>query len=141
MFLRAVRMIVATALKKYNDIKVSVVYLSCALMGALLMLIVSDKVATACTSLALIGCGVGASFPVILNQIGGKFQSMQGTAFSIAIIIALMGQFVFNFFTGKIFDEGNQTYFPLILVGILVIMILMVVSLICGQKRESKTLN
>ncbi len=135
------RLILAPALKKFNDLKVYVAYLSVALLGALLMFIVPDKVASAYSALALIGFGVGASFPVILNQIGGKFQRMQGTAFSIAIIIALMGQFIFNFFTGKIFDEGNQAYFPLILVGILVIMILMVISLMGTQNKESKTLK
>lgn len=136
------RIILAPALKKYNELKVYIIYLIVALSGALVMFFAPDTVASAYLSLALIGFGVGASFPVVLNQIGGKFSNMQGTAFSIAIIIALFGQFVFNFFTGKIFDLGYENIFPLILVGIIIIMILMVISLMGNSRNnESKTLK
>ena len=129
------RMILAPCLKKFNELYVFILYLSVAFVGALIMYIAPGAVATAYISMSLIGFGVGASFPVVLNQIGGRFTKMQGTAFSIAIIIALMGQFLFNFTAGKIFDKGYEEIFPLILLGIIIIMILMVLSLARGKKN------
>jgi len=64
----------------------------------------------------LIGFGVGATYPVILNYIGGAFRELSGTAISIALFIALLGQYTFNKLTGAAFDAGRQMLLPVLLV-------------------------
>ncbi len=91
-------------------------YLSAALAGVMLLLICSGSVFAAYLSMILIGFGVGATYPVILNYIGGAFRELSGTAISIALFIALLGQYTFNKLTGAAFDAGRQMLLPVLLV-------------------------
>lgn len=91
-------------------------YLTAALAGVLLLLFGTGSVAAAYLSMILIGFGVGATYPVILNYIGGAFRELSGTAISIALFIALLGQYTFNKLTGAAFDAGHQTLLPVLLV-------------------------
>lgn len=91
-------------------------YLSAALAGVMLLLLCSGSVFAAYLSMILIGFGVGATYPVILNYIGGAFRELSGTAISIALFIALLGQYTFNKLTGAAFDAGRQMLLPVLLV-------------------------
>ena len=77
-------------------------------------------------SVALIGFGVGATFPVVLNYIGGAFRDQSGTAMSIAIFIALLGQFTFNRLTGSAFALGRYATLPALMFTAVVAMMIIV---------------
>ena len=77
-------------------------------------------------AMTLIGFGVGATFPVILNFIGGTFRDQSGTAMSIAIFIALLGQFSFNRLTGNAFALGKYATLPALLFTAVVAMMVIV---------------
>lgn len=112
-------------MKRLKDYKVLVLYLLIALAGALLLYLIPGNPGAAYLSMSLIGFGVGATFPVILSRLGGLFRRVSGTAFSVAIFIALCGQFLFNFLTGRLFDAGGAGIFPVILSGIVLVLILL----------------
>ena len=76
--------------------------------------------------MALVGFGVGATFPVVLNFIGGAFRNQSGTAFSVAIFIALLGQYTFNKLVGDSFAAGNYLLFPCMLIGAIVMIMILV---------------
>lgn len=86
-------------------------YLSAALVGVVLYTLCNGATG-ACVAMTLIGFGVGATFPVVLNYIGGTFRAQSGTAMSIAIFIALLGQFTFNRLTGNAFAVGKYATLP-----------------------------
>jgi MFS family permease len=73
---------------------------------------------------ALIGFGVGATYPVVFNYLGGTFKELSGTVFSIAIFIALWGQFLFNKIIGVFFDGKQFGYFPVALAFAAVMMLI-----------------
>ncbi|MGE4413932.1 MAG: sugar MFS transporter [Bacteroidales bacterium] len=50
----------------------------------------------------LLGLGFASSFPVILGEIGEKYKEMSGTAFSIALVIALTGNTLLNLLVGMV---------------------------------------
>ncbi|GEM_PF-78424 len=81
-------------------------YLSVALVGTILFFAAPTSMTAVYCGMVLIGFGVGATFPVILNFVGGAFKNNSGTAFSIAIFIALCGQFTFNYIVGKSFEAS-----------------------------------
>lgn len=120
------RLALGWLVKRLKDDRALVLYLLVALAGAVLLYMNPGNPVAAYISMTLIGFGVGATFPVILSHLGGLFRGMSGAAFSVAIFIALCGQFLFNFITGRIFDAGGEGIFPVILSGIVVIMILLV---------------
>lgn len=101
-------------------------YLAAALAGVLLLLLGTGSTAFAYISMILIGFGVGATYPVVLNYIGGAFRELSGTAISIALFIGLLGQYTFNKVTGAAFDAGHQTFLPVLLAAAVLCMMVIV---------------
>ena len=123
-------------MKKLKDNGTLYLYLSVALVGVVILYLSSD-VTMAHLAMALIGFGVGATYPVVLAYLGGAFREMSGTAFSIAIFIALCGQFAFNKVVGVMFDDGGHAYFPLVL-ALAVVMMMVLLPVAASMVRKSK---
>ena len=100
-------------------------YLSVALAGVVLFTLCNGAIG-AYIAMALIGFGVGATYPVVLNYIGGTFRDLSGTAMSIAIFIGLLGQFTFNRLTGNAFAIGRYATLPALLFTAVVAMMAIV---------------
>jgi hypothetical protein len=43
----------------------------------------------AATGVSLLGCGLAATFPVVLGFVGDRYAQLAGTAFSVVIVMAL----------------------------------------------------
>ena len=130
------RLPLGAIMKRLDASKTLYTYLAVALAGVLLLLFAGGRIFWAYVAMVLIGFGVGATFPVVLNYLGGAFPDRCGTAFSIAIFIALLGQMTFNRLTGASFDAGNYRFLPIVLAAaILVIGILLPVARKAGKER------
>ena len=112
-------------------------YLGVALAGVVLFTLCNGAVG-AYIAMALIGFGVGATFPVVLNYIGGAFREQSGTAMSIAIFIALLGQFTFNRLTGNAFAVGRYATLPALLFTAVVAMMIIVPIALRFTKNTTK---
>jgi fucose permease len=99
-------------MKKLKDTNTLYLYLSVALVGAVFLYFAPSTI-WIYTATGLLGFGVGATFPVVFNYIGGAFKELSGTAFSIAIFIALCGQLTFNKVIGVLFDGKHFEYFSI----------------------------
>jgi len=119
------RLSLSYLMKKLNDSFTLYLYLGIALVGVVFLHIAPDTM-WIYEATALIGFGVGATFPVVFNYLGSTFKELSGTVFSIAIFVALCGQFTFNKVIGVLFDEQQFDYFPIVMaVAIVMIMILL----------------
>lgn len=112
-------------------------YLGVALAGVVLFTLCNGPLG-AYIAMALIGFGVGATFPVVLNYIGGAFRDQSGTAMSIAIFIALLGQFTFNRLTGNAFAVGRYVTLPALLFTAVVAMMIIVPIALRFTKNTTK---
>jgi fucose permease len=123
--------------KHLKDLGTLYLYLCIALIGVLLFYLYGHQVVMVYVAMTLIGFGVGATFPVVLNYIGSTFRNQSGTAFSIALFIALCGQSSMNRLTGWAFDNNHCSWFLLILMTALVcIMILVPLALAMTKKMK-----
>lgn len=112
------------------------VYMGIALLGVVLFTLCNGAVG-ACAAMTLIGFGVGATYPVVLNYIGGTFRDRSGTAMSMAIFIGLLGQFTFNRLSGNAFAVGRYATLPaLLFTAAVAIMVIVPIAL-----RAAKTKN
>ena len=111
--------------RKLKAVGTLYLYLSVALAGVVVFTLCNGPVG-AYTSMGLIGFGVGATYPVVLNFIGGMFRNNSGTAMSIAIFIGLLGQFTFNRLTGNAFTLGRYATLPSLLFTAVVAMMVIV---------------
>lgn len=121
--------------KHLKDLGTLYLYLFTALTGVVIFYLGGHEVNMVYAAMTLIGFGVGATFPVVLNYIGSTFRSQSGTAFSIALFIALCGQSIMNRLTGWVFDNGKYHWFLFILAIALVAIMLLVPLAVAATKK------
>ena len=121
--------------KHLKDLGTLYLYLFTALTGVVIFYLGGNEVNMVYAAMTLIGFGVGATFPVVLNYIGSTFRSQSGTAFSIALFIALCGQSIMNRLTGWVFDNGKYNWFLFILAIALVAIMLLVPLAVAATKK------
>jgi len=87
-------------------------------------------------SLVVIGVGLASGFPVVLGYVGQLYARLSGTAFSIALVIALSGNILINYFFGLIADNYSIRYLPVLILGCVFCMLILAVLL--KKKISSK---
>ena len=113
------RFAVGILLKKYSAPIILSFFSGVALIGCIILSTTSSGIMAA-FALGLTGFGLAAAFPVVLGIIGDRFVRWSGTAFGIALTIALIGNISINYVTGIITEsfEINSYSWVLIITGI-----------------------
>ena len=85
-----------------------------------------------------IGLGVAAGFPVILGYIGQLYTHLSGTAFSIVITIALIGNVIANYVIGQVSQYYGIEVLPYFLISaVLAVLMLLYIT----KKKYSSKIN
>ena len=80
----------------------------------------------AATGMVLVGMGLSSTYPVILSILGTRYPALSGTAFSIALAIALVGQAAMNGLIGMVsVYAGGIVFYPYMMIGSLIIMLIL----------------
>ena len=110
--LTVARLLLGSLLKKFSSLAVMIVSLLLIVSGNLLLMN-SLSYNTAFAAVIVTGLGLAAGFPVILGYVGQLYANLSGTAFSIALAIALMGNTLLNYFFGWVARQYSVTYLPM----------------------------
>ena len=132
------RLLLGSVMKKLKDLGTFYMYLGIALVGVAVFYFGGNAFWTY-AAMILIGFGVGATFPVVLNYVGGTFRNLSGTAISIAVFIALVGQFTLKKITGSAFNAGSYEALPMVLAGALVVMMVLIPFAVSVSKKTNNT--
>lgn len=80
----------------------------------------------AATGMVLVGMGLSSTYPVILSILGTRYPALSGTAFSIALAIALVGQAAMNGLMGMVsVYAGGIVFYPYMMIGSIIIMLIL----------------
>lgn len=102
--LTVMRILLGSVFRKLDGIKIMFVSLLSILAG-LVFLKVANSPDVAMYGLILLGVGLSAGFPIMFGFIGTRFTQLSGTAFSIALVVALVGNILVNYIAGLIADK------------------------------------
>jgi MFS family permease len=102
------------------------------LLGGCLMLHTPENYGVAVSGLICIGIGLAAGFPVMLGFVGNLYQAVSGTAFSIVLTIALVGNMLINFAMGVI--AGNYGVEHLTTLAFVLLSAMFLISLLILSK-------
>lgn len=116
-FFTLARLVMGFVLKRHEAAKVMSLMVLVGILGGFLLTF-SENQTVLILSIAFLAFGLASSFPVILGIIGDKFARRSGTAFGVALTIALTGNIIINYGFGIIGKVIDFTAFPLILGGI-----------------------
>ncbi len=122
--LTVTRFILGGVLKKIPSFIVLYMCMIFAFTGSFILLIGTDFV-SAIFAMIFLGIGFAAAFPVILGYIGEIYKNLSGTAFSIALVIALLGNTLLNYTIGAVSQSYGIQKFPVILIISLLLMFLL----------------
>ncbi len=115
------RLLLGSLMKRISSYTVMLVSLTLVVIGCL-GLYLSMNHTIAFISLVITGMGLAAGFPVILGYIGQLFSSLSGTAFSIALVIALTGNTLLNFGFGQVVERQSTKHLPLLVIACVLFM-------------------
>ncbi len=93
------RIVLNRVLKKYPHGRIFIASILIALVGTIL-LILSGTVGAASAGVILLGIGLAAAYPVILGYVGSMYPDISGTAFSIVLVMALVGGMAIPYLMG-----------------------------------------
>jgi MFS family permease len=100
---------------------------------ALLKAVPSYSVAVA--ALFILGAGLSYGFPVMLGFIGNRFADVSGTAFSIALVIALVGNMSVNYAMGFIAKFLGIAHLTTVAFGEMLVMMLLAIVIFSKLKE------
>jgi MFS family permease len=129
------RLLLGSAFRNTGAKKIWTISLSLLFLG-LLFLSLGKSFYPAVTGLILIGAGLAAGFPIMLGYVGDRFKELSGTAFSIAFVIALLGNMIINYSMGFIVQKYGVR--QLTTVGFIEFFIMM---LLCIAVLKKLTIN
>lgn len=118
------RLLLGSLLRKISSGKALLGSLLLVAGGSLLMM-ATWSYPQAFAGLMLCGLGLAAGFPVILGYIGQLYAHLSGTAFSIALVIALLGNTLINYFFGIIAKSFTTVHLPLAILSCIICMIIL----------------
>lgn len=135
--LTVARLLLGTLLKKISTFTVMHISLYLVITGCLLLgLTRSYNIAFG--ALLLTGMGLAAGFPVILGYIGQLYAQLSGTAFGIALVIALGGNALINYSFGQLVKSSGIQQLPWMILGAVICMWVLLVLI---QRKIGDRLN
>jgi len=115
------RLVLGSLLKKLSSLTILATSLALVIAGNLLLMN-SISYTMAFSAVIVTGLGLAAGFPVILGYVGQLYRELSGTAFSISLVIALIGNTLLNYLFGYISRQYGVTYLPVQIIACTVCM-------------------
>ena len=107
------------------------------LTAGLILLILPTPYFIKVTGMFFIGAGLAPGFPVMLGSAGELFKEVSATAFSFAMLIALIGNTLINYITGVLTEKFGMGVFPYVIMTEIVALLLLFV-VIRTYKQQAK---
>ena len=129
------RLVLGSLLKKFASLTILAASLALVIAGNLLLMN-SGSYTMAFSAVIVTGLGLAAGFPVILGYVGQLYRELSGTAFSISLVIALVGNTLLNYLFGYISRQYGVSYLPVQIIACTVCMF--IVLLLIKRKISGK---
>ena len=119
------RVALGSILRRTSHFSVLYACLAIALAGSALLL-TTRNVTVATIGVFLLGVGFAAMFPTVLGFIADRYANLSGTAFSLAIAMALLGGMLLPYVTGVLGGRyGMRESFVIVPVALVVLSVLL----------------
>jgi MFS transporter, FHS family, glucose/mannose:H+ symporter len=112
------RMLIGSVLRNYSYKKLMTISFFLLIPGIGSLNFAQDYFITV-IAMVLLGAGLAAGYPVMLGLLSDHFQDQSGTAFSIVLAIALLGNMFLNYFMGILASTAGIESYPIL--GLVVI--------------------
>jgi fucose permease len=122
------RIALGTFLRDVPHVRALYISIAIALVGAL-SLVVTRSTSVATAGVFLVGLGFAATFPTVLGFIGDRYSDLSGTAFSVALSMALIGGMLLPYLAGVLGGKFGMRGSFVIVPTALVLLVLLLTML------------
>lgn len=129
------RLVLGTMLRNAPPVRVLYTCISIGFAGAMLLLLTSN-VPAAAVGVVMLGVGFAATFPIILGFVGERYAELSGTAFSLAIAMALFGGMLLPWLAG-VLGEVYGMRGSFIIVPAALVMLAMLLAILSRKLRSN----
>ncbi|MCL2726785.1 MAG: MFS transporter [Bacteroidales bacterium] len=134
--LTAARLLLSVLFRKIGERRLLFGSILIALTGCAVLMFVPTYLG-ASIAMTLIGFGLAATFPVVFGMLGSAYASLSGTVFSIALVIALLGNTSVNYLMGIVAEQWGIGLYPvLMMISLCAMILLFTLSLRAGKKNR-----
>jgi fucose permease len=130
------RLALGTVLKEASHFTVLYVCIAIGLVGSALLL-TANSVMAAAIGVFLIGIGFAAMFPMVLGFIGDRYADLSGTAFSLAIAMALIGGMLLPYVAGILGGRFGMRQ-SLVIVPVALVMLGILLGILSRRVRRAQ---
>lgn len=123
------RLILGYALQKVKSGPVLLWSIVLSMAGSLLILLTEAQLATY-AGMVILGAGFAACFPVVMGYVAGKYAQLSGTALSMVLVLALLGNMMFNYGMGLIATHRGTGALPSVIAGGLVFQLVLLLLIL-----------
>lgn len=119
------RLALGSVLKRAAPMRVLIACIAVGLVGATTLILAHDA-SVAALGVFLLGVGFAATFPVVLGFVGDRYAELSGTAFSVAMVMALSGGMLLPWLTGVLgASYGLRGSFAIVPVALVLLSVLL----------------
>lgn len=86
-------------------------------ISASLILMLAESHLAIYAGMAILGAGLAACFPVVMGYVTEKYKSLSGTALSMVLVLALLGNMIINYVMGSLANAHGTGIMPVFLAG------------------------
>lgn len=109
------RLALAQVLRRLAGDRVLYVSMELSAFGIVLIVAAGSSAGIAICGFAVLGIGLAAGFPLLLGYVADLYPAISGTAFSVVLVIALLGNMGINYLVGVLSDALGPGLLPLYL--------------------------
>lgn len=130
------RLLMGGALRQLSPARLLIISMVCISTGILLLQF-SSSFTIASAGLIVLGAGLAVGFPVMLGLAGELYASLSGTAFSIVLTMALIGNMLLNMAMGLIVASRGVHHLVTMTLALTVIMSILAIRIIDKTNRNN----
>ena len=133
------RLALAQVLRRVAGDRVLFVSMELSALGIALILAAGSSPGIATFGFAVLGVGLAAGFPLLLGYVADLYPAISGTAFSVVLVIALLGNMGINYLVGVLSDALGPGLLPLYLGACLALQVAVALAAIRSFKQRTAT--
>ena len=131
------RLALAQVLRRVAGDRVLIVSMELSAFGIVMILAAGSSAGVATFGFAVLGVGLAAGFPLLLGYVADLYPDISGTAFSVVLVIALLGNMGINYLVGVLSNAAGPGLLPLYLGACLALQYVVALAAIRSFKKRT----
>jgi fucose permease len=103
-------------------------------LSASLIILKAESQVVTYAGMALLGAGLAACFPVVMGYVTDRYKSLSGTALSMVLVLALLGNMIINYGMGAVANAHGTGILPAVIAGCILLQLFLLLLILMRNR-------